>query len=224
MINRPGITALAACCLAWCLSAAGADHKVEALAKAAPEGFSAAIASQLSDSGVKVIRGTSRTVCEIWLCKQWPLKSLKASGDVDYPFTPGQLVGVVNYPKRGSDFRDQDIDAGLYTLRYAQQPVDGAHVGTSPTRDFLLLVKAEADKSADVLDYKTLSEASIEAAQTAHPALLSLRKAAGEGKAPSIRHDEEKDWWIVRLHGKGKAGDDAAALPLDLLVVGIAEE
>lgn len=201
-----------------------ADHRVEPLNEKAPEGLSDAVASQLAPTGFKVVRGTSRTVCEIWLAKQWTVKSLKASGDVYYPFTPGQLIGVVHYPNKGSDFRDQDIDEGLYTLRYAQQPVDGAHIGTSPTRDFLLLVRAEADKSADVLDYKTLTAESIKAARTAHPAMLSLQKAGEEGEAPSISHEEDKDWWLVRLEGEAVADDQRAKLPLELVVVGVAEE
>ena len=41
-----------------------------------------------------------------------------------------------------ADFRDQGIPAGTYILRYSQQPVDGAHVGTSTTRDFLALLPA----------------------------------------------------------------------------------
>ena len=114
------------------LLASAADHRVEALKEKAPAGVAAPIAAQLSDTGVKIIRGTSRTVCEIWLTKQWDLKSLEAKGDVNYSFTPGQLIGVINYPRKGADFRDQQIDPGVYTLRYAQQPVDGAHVGTSP--------------------------------------------------------------------------------------------
>ena len=65
------------------LLASAADHRVEALKEKAPAGVAAPIAAQLSDTGVKIIRGTSRTVCEIWLTKQWDLKSLEAKGDVN---------------------------------------------------------------------------------------------------------------------------------------------
>ena len=201
-----------------------ADHRVEANDAKVPDELSKAIAEQLEPKGIKVIRGTSRTVCEIWLTKQWPVKALKASGDVNYPFSPGQLIGVIRYPRRGADFRDQDIDSGVYTLRYGQQPVDGAHVGTSPTRDFLLLVRAADDKTTELMAYKPLAKASAEAAQTAHPALLSLQKVVGDGKAPSIRHNEDHDWWLTRLSGKAVAGDKDAQLVFDLVVVGTAAE
>src|SRR5262245_14902975 len=121
-------------------SAVAADHHVEALAEAAPaDAISPDIAALLNTEGVRLVRGSNRAVCDLWLCKEWPLTTFD-SGELLYPFEPGQLIGVVRYPRKGSDFRDQPIADGVYTLRYAQQPVDGAHVGTSPTRDFLLLV------------------------------------------------------------------------------------
>ena len=149
----------------------------------------------------------------------------KPTDEVLYPFEPGQLLGVVRYPRKGADFRDQDISKGLYTLRYAQQPVDGAHVGTSPTRDFLLLVSAEKDKSAGKLDLKKLVEQSADAAGSSHPAMLCLQRVAGEaGEKPTMRHNEEHDWWIVTVPGNAKAGKATKKLPVDLVVVGVSTE
>ena len=110
-------------------------------------------------------------------------------------------------------------------MRYGQQPVDGAHVGTSPTRDVLLLIDAKRDKSAKVLEYKPLTKSSASAAGTNHPALMSLQRGQGDGaKLPSIRNNEEHDWWIVRLQSKAKAGATAKDLKLDLVVAGQAAE
>ncbi|MCA9154683.1 MAG: hypothetical protein KDA38_07835 [Planctomycetales bacterium] len=202
------------------------DHRVEKLDEAAPaDALSPEIAGQLAESGVRVIRGSSRTLCDIWLTKQWPLKSLEAGADLIYPFQPGQLIGVVRFDRKSSDFRDQEIEEGVYTLRYAQQPVDGAHVGTSITIDFLLVVKAEADKSAEPLAYKPLAEKSAAAVQTSHPGLLSLQRVPEEaGDTPSIREDEEKEWWIVRLTGKAAVEGKQSAMPIDLVIVGQATE
>ena len=204
------------------VSLRAADHRVEMLKEPAPaDELAPAIAATLQPEGVKVIRGTSRTVCEIWLCKEWKLNSFEVGSDLLYPFVPGQLIGVVRFPRRGADFRDQDIDSGVYTLRYAQQPVDGAHVGTSPTRDFLLLVPADKDRSPAILAYTPLTQASAEAAGTTHPALLSLQKLAGE---QAVRHDEDRDWWIVRLNSTAKAGEQSRPLGFDLVVAGQAVE
>jgi hypothetical protein len=75
-----------------------ADHRVEKLTSPPSSGSLAApIEAKLSNIGVRVIRGSSREVCSIWLCKEWPVKAFDAAGDLLYPFTPGQLIGVVHY-------------------------------------------------------------------------------------------------------------------------------
>jgi len=205
-----------------CGTVQAADHRVEPLKEAAPKAeLSEDIAAQLAPTGLRVIRGSTRNVCDIWLCKEWAVKAPAKGDDIIYPFTPGQLIGVVRYSRKGSDFRDQDISQGIYTLRYAQQPVNGDHVGTSPTRDFLLLVKASVDKSIAKIDYKKLTEASAEAVESTHPGLLSLQRLKGDGP---IRNDEQHDWWIVRLQGKVKMGDVLKNQSLDVVVVGQAAE
>jgi hypothetical protein len=207
-------------------SGAADEHRVDVLAEAPPaDALSVEIIAQLSPTGVKVTSG-ARTVCEIWLCKEWPAKAnFQPTNDVLYPFEPGHLIGALRFRGRANDFRDQQISRGVYTLRYAQQPVDGNHVGTSPTRDFLLLSKAAEDTSPEPLDVEQLTSGSAEAAGTSHPALLSLQRPQGEGNAaPTIRHNDESDWWIVRLTGQAKTGQETRTLPLELVVVGHAAE
>ena len=212
------------CCAMFLLLAPaltqGADYRVEPLAAAPPtNSIAPSIAGLLNAEGFKVLRGQSRTVCEIWLAKQWDTAEGELPAAVNYPLKPGSLVGVVRFPKKAGDFRDQDIAEGIYTLRYAQQPVDGAHVGTSPTRDFLLLLPADKDTNAGVLDYATMVKSSAEAAGSNHPLLLSLQKAADGGEALGMRHAEDLDWWIVRFTGKTKAKDVA----VELVISGHAE-
>src|SRR5690606_11560078 len=92
------------------------EHRVETVDEAAPaDGLSSEIASKLEPSGVKVVRGTNRTVCTVWLCKEIETKAdAVLGGGVQYPFQHGQLIGVIHYPRKGSDFRDQEIAAGTY--------------------------------------------------------------------------------------------------------------
>lgn len=210
-----------------CSALVAAEHRLEKLETAAPkDSLAPELAALLSPTGFKVVRGESRIVCEVWLCKQWPLKDGKAGGDVLYPFTPGQVLGVVRYPRKASDFREQDIPAGVYTLRYGQQPVDGAHVGTSPTRDFLLLLPADKDRSPETIaDFKALSKASAGTTGANHPAILSLQRPSDDVKEPlAIRHQEEKDWWIVRFTSQTKSGDAEKDLAVDAVFVGHAGE
>ena len=217
---------LALCLLLLSFSfASAADHRVEALSQAAPaDELSKEIAAQLAPSGFKVIRGTSRTVCEFWPCKSWRAKeNFKPTVEVLYPFQVGQLIGVMRLPRKGSDFRDQDLASGAYTIRYVQQPIDGNHEGTSPTRDFLVLIRAEQDKSPEVLDGEKLMTASAEAAESNHPAMLCLQKPS-DAKKLSIRHDEDHDWWIVSFQGKLQAGDKTTGQAMDLVVAGQSHE
>lgn len=199
------------------------EHRVETVDEAAPaDGLSSEIASKLEPSGVKVVRGTNRTVCTIWLCKEIETKAdAVLGGGIQYPFQHGQLIGVIHYPRKGSDFRDQEIAAGTYTMRYGLQPVDGAHVGTFPTRDFLLLSKVEDDQSAAPVEIANLNERSANAAETNHPAILALLKLPEKTESyPAIAQNEANDWWIVRLEAQTKVGGQTAKLPLDIVVAG----
>lgn len=221
------ILSFVAVTLITCQFLSSAEHRVEVLKEAPPaDELSAEIAQQLDSTGLRVIRGTSRTVCDIWLCKQWTVSDgFEPTAEVLYPFQPGQLVGVIRYANKGSDFRDQDIAEGIYTLRYALQPVDGAHIGTSPTRDFLLLVAAENDEAAGSVEADQLIEKSAEAAESTHPAMLCLQRVSDkDAKAPAIRHNEEHDWWVLRGEGTTAAGEKKSAMPFELVVVGVAAE
>ena len=188
--------------------------------------LSEAIAAQIGTSGWTVIRGTKSTVCDVWPCKEWTVKAdFKPTPELLYPFEPGQLLGVIRYRRKGGDIRDQELARGIYTIRYALQPVDGNHEGTSPTRDFLLLVRADADQSAEPMEEEELNELSAEAADSSHPAMLALQKAKGQtGDVPSMRHDQEKDWWIVHFTGKAAAGNQTRKLGVEVVVVGVTEE
>lgn len=210
----------------WAGMAAAADVSVERLDEPAPgEALAPAIAAQLSPTGYKVASG-ARTVCEVWLAKEWPVKpGFAPSISVLYPFEMGQLIGVVRYKRKGEDFRKQELSSGVYTVRYAQQPVDGSHVGTSDTRDFLLLLKADGDTDAAVMSKEKLIKQSIEAAGTTHPAMLCLLAASGDAAAyPLVEHDESRDLWILRVAGKQNVGGKSSDLPLGLVVVGHAAE
>jgi hypothetical protein len=200
------------------------DHRSEALSEAAPGELSAEIRAQLSPTGVRVTRGAGETLCDIWLSKELATKTdFTPTAEVLYPLTPGQLIGAVRFARGSYDFRDQQIGAGVYTLRYALQPVDGAHVGTSLTRDFLLLVRAADDPSAAVMEMEPLVAASIEAAGTSHPNMLSLQRPvepAAAGSAPAMREDAPREWWIVVLNTAIAGG---GSLPIEIVVVGKGE-
>ncbi len=201
------------------------DYRAEVLDSPVPEAVAESIAKLLSPQAIKMVKGESRTICEVWLCKEWPVQAdFEESAQILYPFTPGQIVGVLRFPRKSADFRDQPIAKGVYTMRYMQQPVDGNHVGTSPTRDFFLLVDAELDQDPAILDYKKLVKESAAAAESSHPAMLCLQKAVKAEKLPAVRVNEEHQWQILQFAAPAKAGDKVTELPVDLVIEGIAAE
>lgn len=222
------IRCFASCSLILLLASplmAADEYHAEALDSPAPEGVSDSIAKLLNTTGIKMVKGESRTVCEVWLCKELAVNAeFEASAQILYPFTPGQLIGVLRFPRKSADFRDQPIPKGLYTLRYQLQPVDGNHVGTSPTRDFFLLVSAELDTDPAVLDYKKLVKESAAAAESSHPAMLCLQKAEKADKLPAVRANADHEWQILQFAVPAKAGDKVSELPVDVVIEGIAAE
>jgi len=205
--------------------ARGQEYKVAKIDSAAPaDKIAPEIGSLLASNGFKVTKG-SATLCEVWLAKEWPIAAdAKTGGEILYPLTPGQIVGAIRYARKAADFRDQDVPAGTYILRYAQQPVDGAHVGTSPTRDFLALLPAAKDRDPKTIDYKTLIETSKETSGAAHPGILSLQKPEDGAEALSIREVSDREWVIVHFVGKAKQGGATKDLAMELVVVGKAAE
>jgi len=211
--------------LVWCALAAAslAEDGVEPLKEGPPKEIAADVAKALAETGYRVT-ADGKAVCDVWLAKQWTAKAkFSPSLSMLYPLESGELIGVVRYPKRAADYRDQQIRAGVYTLRYGLQPEDGNHVGTSTTRDFLVLLPAAKDSKPERLaDVMALFKQSAEVSRSTHPAILAM--VAAEGKEAGVRHIEDRELWTVRLVGKAKTGDRAGDLAIEFVVVGHAKE
>lgn len=198
------------------------DYRVEKLADGPPaDALSPEIVARLSPSGYKVVDADGKTISEIWLAKELALTpGFQPTLAILYPLESGSLVGALHFPRKGSDFRGQEIEKGVYTLRYGNQPQDGNHVGTFETRDFLLMLPAAADRDPKTFSGDDFFATSAEAAQSSHPAIIPLLKPT-EGDAPAMRHVEEMEWWTLRLPGADAKGGKQ---PLELVVVGTAQE
>jgi hypothetical protein len=211
--------------LLFAQDAVAQTYKAEKLAEGPPADVAAEIASQLASEGVKVTKDGG-TVIEIWPAKSWKVSpDFEPSLAILYPFEMGQLIGVARYKEKGNDFRNQEIPQGVYTLRYALQPIDGSHVGTSDTRDFLLLVPAAMDKYAAPIVAEKLFPASTEAAGGTHPTMLSLLRV-GElaAKLPLVRELPDRELVSLLFAGNAVAGDKKMPQVIDVVVVGHAPE
>ena len=214
--------------LCWTGVAMASDpHKLEAFKSAPPKGLSDKIAAQLDENAYRVI-GPNGPVLEIWLVKEVSTKEdFKPTLTVKYPFTSGQLLGAVRLPTAGAalDFRGQELPEGVYTLRYGLQPQDGNHLGSSDTSDFGLACSAELDTDpAPVAKIPDLFKLSAKAAGSAHPAIFQMVPPPAEAyKETVLKHNEDKDLWILRTNFHAKVKDKTVNLPAQIVTVGTSD-
>jgi hypothetical protein len=203
-------------------SLAADGFKVQKLEDGPPaDELSPEVVAKLSPTGYTVLDEEGKAVCQIWLAKQLAVKpGFEPTLTILYPLESGSLVGALHFPRKGADFRGQDIAQGVYTLRYGNQPVDGNHVGTFETRDFLLMLPAASDRDPKTLSGTEFFATSAESAGSSHPAIIPMLKAE-EGDAPAVRHIEEMEWWALRLAGSNAKGGKQV---LELVVSGKAAE
>jgi hypothetical protein len=216
--------------LVW-LAPAGAlaqdAYKMEVLKEAPPAALPAAIKGTLQDEGFRVVSSAGKTVADIWLRKATPAtaKPSGPKGPICFPvLSEGELLGALRFSGDGHDYRDQPIPAGVYTLRYGLQPVNGDHLGVSTFRDFALLIAAAKDKAPADIPEKKLEDQSAETAGSSHPAVLMIVPAPTDAKPGVMVHDETKDTWgaVVPLVLQVKGESAPASLSIQLVLVGVA--
>lgn len=131
----------------------------------------------------------------------------------------GTLVGVVKFEKAFTDFRKQDIPAGVYTMRLAVQPDIGDHKETAPHQDFCLLLPVDADPSPETVEVKELIPLSRKATGTDHPAVVLLFPHFGKGAEPKV---VAKDGGVsvVQVRRAVAAGDKKTTVGFGIVVAG----
>ena len=188
------------------------DYKLEPLSTAAP-GLPAAYEPLIQTAGYR-IAGPSGPWCEIWFRKSIPTGAKSADGAIVFPIAQGTLIGIFRFPATGADRRGQTIKPGVYTLRYGIQPVDGAHVGVAPQRDFALLTPIADDADPNAMPaFDPLVQMSRKASGTPHPAVLSI-ETPSDSTFPAITKEGDHDW-VLNV----KIGN----LPLSIIVAGKVE-
>jgi hypothetical protein len=196
------------------------NGKIENLGPLTETSVPDAVRQTLEAKGYRILLDDGMLACELWLRKNVPAQPKKDSQDVIYTqLGESTLIGVLHFPKAGSDFRGQAIPAGFYTLRYALIPNDGNHLGVAPNRDFLLLIPAASDTDPTAtFKFQDLVALSRTATGTKHPGPLSLVQPDGAG--PGVSKDDQ-DHWIFSASLKLASGED---LPFSLVVKGVAQQ
>jgi len=170
-----------------------------------------ALADRLDPQGSRIIHH-KETICDVWWLKSVPaVPSTNSEPDLLYgSLRPGSLVGLLQFiSPSAQDFRNQKLKPGLYTMRYAQIPQDGNHMGVSEYRDFVLLSPLSADTQLDkTLSFDDLVNLSRKAAGTGHPAVISLAPPnPAYKKLPALLQDDQGNCSLqVDLHENPTSG------------------
>jgi hypothetical protein len=186
------------------------QYKLEPVDTTAP-GLPAAYTSVIDSKGYRVV-GSSGPVCEVWFRKTIPTGAKPSDPTITFAIAQGTLLGVIRFPAAGTDRRGQPLKPGVYTMRYSDFPVDGAHQGVAPQRDFALLTPIAGDPDPSATPDFDKLVAQSKTSGTAHCAVLSVEPPGGS-VFPAVVKEGESDWSLAV-----KVGD----LPISLIVVGTA--
>jgi len=198
-----------------------ADLTVKATAKEPAKELGDAIRQTLPAKAVQVLDG-DKPAFEFWFVKEVPLKSKPTSlAKALDSLEPARLLGAVSVSSATRDYRDDELPAGVYTMRFALQPQDGDHSGSTDYTYFAVLVPAKLDSAPDALTtYKAVVKASAKGTSNEHPHVMSLRPASSEaGDQPQIK-EPAPEHKSVLLKLPAKAGDEKTSLTFELVCEG----
>jgi len=211
---------LAVALLAWALPAT-ASLSLQEVELAPPEELSAEIAALLQPTAMQLLDG-EHPVWEFWWVKAVPLETAPDDGPAG-PANLGitTLLGVARVHTDQRDYRDDDIYAGTYTLRYAAMPQDGNHLGAAPFDSFALLVPADQDlEPATFGTQRGLQNASKEDTATGHPVGLSLRPATVDPEGLPALTEPEAGHRSLELRLSAVVDDASTELVMGLVFEG----
>jgi len=203
---------------------AKADEPAPKLPAAIPEPF----AKRLDARGVRLTGADGKTVCDVWLCSEVALAAKPTSEmRVKFPTLPlGTLIGALQVVGAMTDYRNQAIAPGCYGLRVGWQPENGDHLGTSDSRDFLVVTSFTVDKDpAPVGKLDDLVKLSVPASPSDHALALYVAAPEGDaGKDGAVRlfKREGKDEWAadLTLSCKAEGAKEPVKVRIGLVLIG----
>jgi hypothetical protein len=206
---------------------AGEDAALSVSDREPPAELADEIRSALQSTVVRLAEG-DKPALELWVRKEIPLAS-KPAPDV-FPLRAvkqGTLLGAVKVYQERYDFKDDEIPPGVYVARFALQPEDGNHLGTSPSPTFVLLSPAADDRRLEgSTDPDELSEASSMINAAEHPSNLNLQPATEEGgEFPRLSSHHGGDHKVIymRVPATVAGGNDRLAITFALVYDGTGE-
>lgn len=188
-----------------------------------PAALAGPVRATLSKDALVVRGAGDAVVMRVWFRDPIPVKATpeQLRNGVTYREIPeGELVGAVEFPAAFTDFRKQEIAAGVYTLRFAVQPDIGDHTGTAPHPDFCLMSPAAKDRSAEPIEKKDLIELSSTVNEGRHPAVLLLFPNFAKDAAPKVLGKGD-GVWVATTRRPVQAGTEKATLGFAVTVAGM---
>lgn len=178
---------------------------------------------KLLDPQALVVRNGEEVVMRVWFRTEIPVKATEeqVKNGLTYREIPeGTLVGALEFPAKFTDYRKQELPAGIYTLRFAVQPDIGDHTGTAPHPEFCLICPADEDKSTDDIEKKNLIELSSKVNEGRHPAVLLLWPNNGKDAGVKII-DKGNGVVVATIKRSVVAGDHRTTLGFAVTVAGM---
>jgi hypothetical protein len=198
------------------ISAWAQEVQLELTDDAVPEAVSQETVA-VTNQGPYTVSVDGQASARFWLREDIQMSSSPSSelGVTFGQLQTGGLLGVVELIQPWSDYKNNSIPAGVYTMRYCVMPADGNHMGVSPYRDYLILISAVEDTDPnDNFNYVEMITGSVQAAGVPHPAVLALYPIWDEISEPTLTKNE-MDQWTFAI----KLGDQV----LGLVIVGHGE-
>jgi hypothetical protein len=204
------------------LLVAADSYTLEKIAEAPPAELPAPLRDAVRAEALAV-KGPSGVLCEIWLRKEVPVAAAPSTelGITFGQIAEGTFLGVMRIAAPTTDFRNQKIKPGVYTLRYADTPVDGNHQGVAPQRDFALLSPAAEDADPSSLTRDEAIKRSTKTTGSKHPSVWSLWPGDDSATAPALRYQSDSETWLLTFRLPLAGGTQ---LSIGMVVVGHAPE
>ncbi len=178
----------------------GGKFTIKTADSAAPDEVAGPIAQLLDKQSVQLLDEAGKPIVEVWARKQVPTDATpeQIKNGVTYrELKQTEVLGVARFHRDWTDYRKQPVKAGVYTLRLAYQPTDGKHTAdVSEFPEFVVVIGAKADKSADLMEPKLLQETSADSIASAHPGVFMLVPAKA-GAAPELKGRPRNEWAVV---------------------------
>jgi hypothetical protein len=199
-------------------------YSIKTADTAPPMELSEPIQALLAKSSVQLLDPAGTPICDVWFRKELPTDAVAEqlkTGVTYREVKQTEILGAIQFHKDWTDYRQQKVKAGVYTLRLAYQPTDGKHTAdVSEFQDFALITSAKVDKKSDLMDPKVLHEKSSDSIKSAHPGVFMLWPSTKPGKEPTIVSNPNNHWVVhsrTMVVIAGKATDTPMGIGITLV-------